>query len=200
MTTTTRKDQALGVGDWIVHQQHGIGQIAGRTVNDISGEETVYFTLKTRNSVVWIPAERLSEDNIRPLATPEEMQEVIDILMRPAREMDESTRKRKSRIYQVETDNSPTEIARLVRDLRERRRSEGKLYAAERRALRSLTKQLVNEWAAAFDVRPEIAKKDVAALLQPRPREPEDATSANTESMRQKLIRQLGARERAVGD
>lgn len=85
----TEQSDRYAIGDWIVHQQHGIGRLTGTTRSAISGEEARYYILETARSSVWVPADQLDGEHIRPLSTPEEMQAVVELLKRPPRDMDD---------------------------------------------------------------------------------------------------------------
>lgn len=153
-------------GEWLVHKNYGTGQIRGIESKQISGEPAKYYKFQTEDSIIWLPLSDLDDDLIRPLSTEDEIQEAIQVLKKPPKEMASNFNKRKSRINRVQSSNRPVRIARLVRDLRERRRQEGGLRAAERRALRSLTKKLVQEWSVCMGIKVDSARKKLDQLLQ----------------------------------
>jgi CarD family transcriptional regulator len=157
--------QEYAVGDWIVHNKHGIGQIKGTMVNTISGEETAYLQVETSDSTLWLPVSRLDECILRPICTPEEIKAALAVLRRPPRRMDSDFRIRKNRISDVKHQAEVTEIARLIRDLRARQRKRS-LNNTEQDALRSLTIRLIREWTACSDINEENAKVKLEALLQ----------------------------------
>ena len=134
-------------GDWIVHSHYGVGQIEGVEVKHISGEETSYCRIKTSESTFWIPVDQMDSELIRPLATPDDIQQVIAALQEAPEAMSPNTKIRENQINTVRVNNTPTDIARLIRDLRARQREKGILYSSERHAYRTLRQQLVQEWA-----------------------------------------------------
>ena len=148
-------------GDWIVHSHFGVGQIEGAEVKHISGEETRYYKIKTTNSTFWVPVNQMDSEVLRPLATPEEIQQAIATLKKPAEEMSSNTKIRQSRIQSVRIGNTPRAIAQLIRDLRARKRDKGILYSSERSAFRTLRERLVQEWAIVMGAKAE----DIAAEL-----------------------------------
>ncbi len=147
--------------DWIVHSHFGVGQIEGVETKAISGEETRYFKIKTANSTFWVPVDQMDNEVLRPLSTPEEMQRAIATLQKPAKEMSPNTKIRQSLIQSVRIGNTPNAIARLIRDLRARKRDKGILYSSERSAFRTLSERLVQEWAIVTGAKTE----DIATEL-----------------------------------
>jgi RNA polymerase-interacting CarD/CdnL/TRCF family regulator len=72
---------------------------------------------------------------------------------------------RKSRIMEAMTENSIESIARMVRDLRARRRNRKTLSQTEDSALRELTGRLLSEWAVAMDWDENEAREKLNTLL-----------------------------------
>lgn len=160
------KQLMFSEGDWLVHRNYGTGQIRGVEDKNISGESSKYYKFQTEDITIWLPVDDINEELIRPLSSEEEIEEAIAVLRRPPKDMESNFNKRKSRIRKVKKNNEPVAIARLVRDLRERRRQEGGLRAAERRALRSLTKKFVQEWAACLGVKTDTARRKLDRMLR----------------------------------
>jgi CarD family transcriptional regulator, regulator of rRNA transcription len=134
-------------GDWIVHSYYGIGEIKGIEVKCISGEESRYYKIQATDSTYWMPVDQMDNETLRPLATSEEIQQAIEVLQNPPREMSANQNMRKSRIRRVQLENDPESVARLVRDLRARRREKGILNQNERSAFTVLKQQLIEEWS-----------------------------------------------------
>ena len=133
--------------DWIVHSQYGIGQIQHIEVKEITGEKTRYYKVKTNDSLFWMPVDQMDDDVIRPLFTPEEIEEAIAILQNPAKEMSTNYKIRQNRIQDSRDQNTPQSIARIVRDLQARKNNKGVLNSSERNAFLSLKERLVTEWS-----------------------------------------------------
>lgn len=134
-------------GDWVVHCHHGIGQIEAVEHKRIGDEENTYFRIKTADSVIWMPVDQMDGEQFRPVADETHFQEAVAVLKKPAKRMASNLNTRKARIKRVTTNNVPEETARLIRDLRARRREKKGLNQSERRALRDLTKRFLQEWA-----------------------------------------------------
>lgn len=154
-------------GDWIVHSQYGIGRIKGVEVKNISGEETRYHKIKTTDSIFWMPVDQMNNEMLRPLSTPEEIQQAIAALQKPPEEMSSNYKIRQLRIQKAQSRNTPRAIAQIIRDLRAYRRKMGVLNSTERSAFRSLKQQLVEEWAIVTDTKTENIALKLDNLLNP---------------------------------
>lgn len=154
-------------GDWIVHSQYGPGQIKGVDVKDISGEETNYYKIKANNSTFWVPVDQMDSKLLRPLSTPEEIQQAITALQKPPQEMSSNYKMRQIRIQKAQDRNTPKAIARIIRDLRAYRRKMGVLNSTERSAFRALKQQLIEEWALVTDTKNENVAMQLDNLLDP---------------------------------
>jgi RNA polymerase-interacting CarD/CdnL/TRCF family regulator len=158
---------AYSKGDWIVHRYYGVGQIKKIEGKNISGEENEYYRIETADSTYWMPVDQMEKDNdlIRPISTSAEIEEAIAILRRQPREMDSNHAARKSRIKRVQVKNSPAAVARLIRDLRARKRAKGTLNQAERSAFGRLKQRLAEEWAITTGINTEKAERRIDNLL-----------------------------------
>lgn len=145
MTTNEALDYAQG--DWIVHCFHGIGQIEAIEEKRIGGQEGIYFRIKMASSVLWMPVDQMDSEQIRPIVSKTQFQEAVEVLRQPPKGMDSNLNKRQARIKRVTANNLPKETARLIRDLRARRREKKGLNQGERQALRDLTKRFLQEWS-----------------------------------------------------
>jgi len=145
MTTNNAVDYAQG--DWIVHCHYGVGQIEEIERKRVSDQENTYFRIKTADSLIWMPVEQIDNEQVRSIADKRRIQEALEVLNKPAKEMASNPSKRKARIKQVTVKNMPKETARLIRDLRARRQEKKGLNQSERQALRRLTKRFLQEWS-----------------------------------------------------
>lgn len=155
-------------GTWLVHTQYGIGKIKGIDIKDISGEETRYYRIKTNNSTFWIPIDQMDSDALRPLSTQEEIQLAIATLQKPPKEMSSNYKERQKNIQKARIRNTPQSMARVVRDLRERRRNKGPLNTTERSAYHTLKERLIEEWSMVTGHRIEKITSKVDSLLNPQ--------------------------------
>jgi CarD family transcriptional regulator len=153
-------------GDWLLHSSHGAGQIVAIERKAISGDVKDYFRIELAEGTIWIPVDKIEEENVRSLVDKDELKEAIDILRRPPQEMASNFNSRKSRIEQVRGDHALTETARLVRDLKGRQRRKGTLNEMERRALRHLSRRFAQEWAICAGVKFEQTRRKLNRMLR----------------------------------
>jgi len=158
--------QAYTEGDWIVHAHYGIGQIKCVEVKGISGEKVSYFRIEATDSTFWMPVDHMDGEMSRPVSSQQEFQKALTVLKNPPQEMSSSHIERQSRIKRVRLENSPQDIARLIRDLRARQRDKGILSQNERSAFTSLKQQLVEEWTIVSGTQPEKIALQVDKLLE----------------------------------
>ncbi|MCB8944930.1 MAG: hypothetical protein H6658_14365 [Ardenticatenaceae bacterium] len=172
-----KQTNTFATGAWVVHQSYGVGQIQGIETRTISGEETPYYHLiiKATNSHIWIPTDKLADD-ARSLTSPEEFQKALAILERPPHPMADHLNQRSKRIADVRAQNSPIELARLLRDLWARQKERGALSQTETDAMRRITNRFVGEWAICMGMTLEEAEEKLLEHLQ---RGREKATSDN---------------------
>lgn len=170
-------------GDWFVHAHFGAGCVKGQEVKCVEGQEQTYYEIETAVCTLWLPAEQLESQKVRPLANHEEFQEVIEVLREPSEGMDAEANKRKLRIKKVRTANVPQDTAGLVRDLWVRQRTEGKLYDWERQAWRDLCTILIQEWVLSLDVSVEEARQQMDRILNSEQIGPAEDEAANNRSM-----------------
>lgn len=154
-------------GNWIVHSHYGIGQIKGIDVKDISGEETRYCRIETTGSTFWVPLDQMDSEVLRPLSTPEEIQQAIAVLQKPPEEMSSNYQIRQKRIQQARIRNTPRAIARIIRDLRALRRDKGGLNSTEHNAYLNLKQRLAEEWALVKNAKTEKVVSKIDELLDP---------------------------------
>lgn len=155
-----------GKGTWIVHQSYGVGQILGIETRQISGEEASYYHIKIKatDSHIWIPLDKLAEDG-RPLTNPEKFKRALAILERPAHEMPANIKQRLKRIADVRAQNSPTTLARLLRDLWARQKARGVLSQVETNAMRRITNRFLGEWAVCMEMDLSVAEEKLQQRL-----------------------------------
>lgn len=153
-------------GDWLLHSSHGAGQITAIERKTISGEVNEYYRIELAEGTIWIPVDKIEEENVRSLVDEDELRKALEILRRPPKEMASSFNSRKSRIEQVRGDHALLATARLVRDLKGRQRRKGTLNEMERRALRHLSRRFAQEWAICAGVKFEQTRRKLNRILR----------------------------------
>ncbi len=142
--------------DWIVHRNYGVGQVVKIEVMPIHGDPTECYRVKTRDGVYWLPLDSLDTPRVRPVATPERLDQAVQELHDSDQTLDPDRHYWKDRIQKVKQNGDLVAISRLVRDL-SLLRTQRRLNQTEETALSTLTERLLREWAAC-------AQKDIDRL------------------------------------
>lgn len=170
----TENEHHIEMGDWFVHAHFGAGRVKSQEIKCVADQKQTYYEIETAVCTLWLPAEQLFGQKVRPLASDTEFLLVIDVLKEPSAGMATEANKRKMRIKEVKTANTPENTAGLVRDLWVRERTEGKLYDWERQAWRDLSTILIQEWALSLDISTGEARQEMDHILNSEQVTPDD--------------------------
>jgi RNA polymerase-interacting CarD/CdnL/TRCF family regulator len=153
-------------GDWVVHKRHGAGQI--ESLEEIVVEDTsgVYCKIRTTNVTVWLPEEKMNDEWLRPIAAPADFRQAIEVLNSPPEPMADNLNSRKSRIKNLDTSDTPAEIAELLRDLWALKKEKKTLSQAEEEALRRFTSCFQAEWSISLEIPIEEAQEEFETMIQ----------------------------------
>lgn len=152
-------------GDWVVHRRHGAGQIVSCKEIVVEDTKNSYCKIRTPSVTVWLPVEKMNDDWLRPIAPAADFRRALQVLRSPPQPMADNLNGRKSRIRNLDTSDSPVEIARLLRDLWALKKEKKTLSQVEEDALRRFTSCFQAEWAVSLDTPIEEAKEKFAAML-----------------------------------
>lgn len=152
-------------GDWIVHRNHGVGQIKGTEVMHIGGQKNTYCRIQTRDSTFWMPLEKLNVDWLRPLASPAVIQQALVVLRHSPRAMDANPTERKSQINKVKPTNSPVVIAKILRDLSAHNKEKKQVSQPDLNALHHFTDLFLVEWSVCMNLKMGIVKQQLIDML-----------------------------------
>jgi RNA polymerase-interacting CarD/CdnL/TRCF family regulator len=142
------------IGDWVVHVNYGVGQVKDLEKKRISGKDTLYYRVKGQSGTFWFPVKNADNERIRPVVSKRRLQKAIRALGDRPQKMDESHKKRQTRIKEVRSEGSLVSTACLVRDL-SYSEAEKELSVTEQNALEELKKSLVMEWSVVSKIEPE---------------------------------------------
>jgi RNA polymerase-interacting CarD/CdnL/TRCF family regulator len=159
-----KKDYDYEKGDWLVHQNYGMGQIMGLEKKRINGRKQLYYKVKSKTSLFWLPVEDADNQRVRPLSSKNEVESAIKILNKSPKKISKDHKIRKMKIREVREDGSLTSIAGLVRDL-SARQAHHKLNLTEQTALKRFTERLLAEWSTRMGLKPRQARQKLYTLL-----------------------------------
>lgn len=167
-------------GQLLVHPHHGPVVVEGTTSRAVGGVERDYVNLRVRRSdlVLSIPADAAEEVGIRPVLSPDHLDEVMQVLRAPSDPFDKQFSRRmkdqQDRLLQGDLEVT----AGVVRDLLRRDRADG-LSPAEKDLLRRAQDPLVGELVEALGVSEERAEELLVAAVS-GPVEPIPESPAHT--------------------
>jgi RNA polymerase-interacting CarD/CdnL/TRCF family regulator len=157
-------DIKFSKGDWVVHAQHGIGQVEDLSIKKLADHNVVCLEVKTKALTYFLPINDVSAHHIRHISTPRHIKEALEIIASTPDPISTDYRIRNKHINDEIAKGSLASRASLIRDLNGRsviRSNE----VNENSALNRLKLQLVDEMMLVFDIdRPDAQKKLDRAL------------------------------------
>jgi len=162
MTKVTLK---LAKGDWVVHNNHGLGQIIGIEIKERQGEQNLFYMVKTQELTYWLPAVDSSSARIRPIADAETFAEALKVAAGEPVAMDTNYRQRLAAIHARIQDSSLLVKAALIRDIHARNVQKD-IHINEKSQLELLSKQFIHEWVVACDISESKARAELREALK----------------------------------
>ena len=140
-------DGKFAENDWIVHSYYGVGKIEAVETKTISGEENDYFRVKTTDITYWLPLDQTEDEQIRSLASPEEVDAIIAILKKSPKALSSNAKLRQTHIKEARQLNTFQSKARIIRDLHGHFRGKGDRSVNERHIYTTSRQRLIKEWS-----------------------------------------------------
>ncbi len=158
-------DEELEIGDWIVHQQHGVGQIKELEAKKIGGQEKKYFRVETSRGVYWLPTESVP-DYVRTVSSEYKFRKVLRLIREHPQLLLKNYKERNRQISE-KLEHATLEIkGELIRDLYARRHQEGvNLSALNERQLADLRQQFLREMSVVLDIEMQAAEEKLNKAL-----------------------------------
>jgi RNA polymerase-interacting CarD/CdnL/TRCF family regulator len=158
--------ESYSPGDWVVHRRHGAGQIESLEEKTVGEAKSTYCKIRTHTITVWMPAEKMNDEWLRPIASPAEFRQALEALDSSPQPMPDTLNSRKKRIKDLDTSDPPIEIAELLRDMWALKKVKKMLSQAEEEALRRFTNCFLAEWSQSLKVPVDEAKQEFETMLQ----------------------------------
>jgi RNA polymerase-interacting CarD/CdnL/TRCF family regulator len=153
------------VGDWIVHNTYGVGQIKDIEKKPIHGEKVRTFRVRTKNGVYWVPVKRADQPYIRRVVNKRKLRRALRAVKSKPKKMAKNYKTRNATIKEVFEDGSALKMARLMRDILALRDSK-KLNMTEKNAVDKIQERFSREYAVCYDVSIEEARRKVAEAIK----------------------------------
>jgi CarD family transcriptional regulator len=167
------------VGAKVVHPAHGPGEIvaiAEKRFRDNLGEYYV-VDLAAKRMQVMVPVDKADELGLRPISRKARLDKMWETLSSVPRILPNAFRERKAIIEEELSSGNLVTLARVVRDLWARRRTERRLSYTDRGFLDKAETQVAREVSVALDMDEEVALTMVREHVTP---EEEDEGAASS--------------------
>jgi RNA polymerase-interacting CarD/CdnL/TRCF family regulator len=159
-----KQSPAYSIGDMVVHRYYGIGKIESIDNKPFDGVKVDCFKVSTDNCVYWFPKDSLDNPRVHLVASPEMIEEAVEILQSAPEDIENDPIQWKERIDDVVADGSIIAISTLVRDLNALKMQKN-LNRTQDQALSSLKDRLLREWAASMEVDANSIRPTLQAYL-----------------------------------
>lgn len=159
------QEESFSKGDWIVHAQHGVGQVKQKEKKVLEGDKKTFFKVKTFNGVYWLPVKNIAAPRIRRLASEYQIKKALSLIRKPPVELPKDHKRRGKEISEVVKDISLYSLAELIRDLNGRKITVG-LNQSEISLLENITKRFLNEWSVVSGEDVELLTEQLYKALQ----------------------------------
>jgi RNA polymerase-interacting CarD/CdnL/TRCF family regulator len=140
-----KKTLRFKVGDWIVHDNYGVGEVVDIVDKDLDGERDTYFKVSAVDIEYWLPSDKADADHIKRIRSQTEFDQALEILSEPPDLMAEPSHRNKRVITERWLDGSLSARAALIRDLNGRNHVKELSYD-EKRTFEKAENFFVNEW------------------------------------------------------
>ena len=156
MTTDTVYD----VGDWIVHNAYGVGQIKKIEKKPIHGEKVKTFRVRTKDSVYWVPVQKSDTPRIRRVVNKRKLRRALRAVKSKPKEMAKNYKTRNAQIKEVFINGALIKMARLLRDLLELEKRK-KFNTTEKDAVDRILERFSREYSICYEVPIETARSKI---------------------------------------
>lgn len=159
------KSSKYGVGDKVVHPQHGAATIAKKVKQEFAGEKKDYFVLDiaTEQLTVMVPVDRI-EEVIRPIISKTQARNVLSVLKDEPQEAGSNWSRWYKVLNEKMTSGDIFQVAEVVRDLNFAQQTKG-ISPALKRMLSKARLTLTSELQFALDIDDEEAVKKLDRAL-----------------------------------
>jgi RNA polymerase-interacting CarD/CdnL/TRCF family regulator len=152
------------VGDWIVHNAYGVGQIKKVETKPIHGEKVKTFRVRTKDSVYWLPVEEADTSRIRRVVNKRKLRRALRAVKSKPKEMAKNYKTRNATIKDVFLDGSFMKMAKLLRDLLALQKRK-KWNMTETNAVERIKQRFSREYAVCYEVPIEEGRQKISELI-----------------------------------
>jgi RNA polymerase-interacting CarD/CdnL/TRCF family regulator len=140
-----KKSLRFKVGDWIVHDNYGVGEVVDIMDRDLDGQRDTYFKVSAAEIEYFLPSDKAGADHIKTIRSQKEFDQALEIISEPPSLMSEPSHRNKRVITERWLDGSLPARAALIRDLNGRNHIKELSYD-EKRTFEKAENFFINEW------------------------------------------------------
>ena len=157
-------DAVFAVGDWIVHNAYGVGQIKKIEKKPIHGEKIRAFRVKVKDGFYWLPLKRADNPRVRRVVTKRKLNRALRMITRKPKKMAKNYKARNKRIKKDLESGSIYKMARLMRDLLALRKTK-KWNNTEKDAFDRMMELFARECSVCYDMPIEDGRAKIAEVI-----------------------------------
>ena len=154
----------LEKGSWVVHAHHGLGQVTGVDIKEISGVKNKFYVVKTDQITYWLPVDDQDNQRIRPIASVKSFQSALELISSEPSKLDDNFRRRLIYIKDQISEGSLQGKAQLIRDIHARDLQKD-IHINEKKILENLISQFLREWVEATGIEAKSARQQMHEAL-----------------------------------
>ena len=152
------------VGDSVMHWTYGLGQVVGLEERVLSGKKALYYAVKVREMTIWVPADGMLKNRLRPPTSENEFKKLQKILSNPGDPLPDDRHLRKTKLLEILKDGTAESLCRVIRGLVTYQKVRP-LNENDQALLKRSQKALVGELGVALSVTPMQAETELHRLL-----------------------------------
>ncbi len=161
----TSQVEQFEVGDWVVHNWYGVGEIKKIEERPIHGEDKQCYKVKTKDAIYWLPVKNSVNDRTRHVVNKSRFKKALSALKSTPEKMAKNYRTRNAKIREVLMESgSLIKMAALYRDIMGLREKK-KLNTTEKNAVEKIRERIVREWSICRDVPLEEARSKFQQIV-----------------------------------
>ena len=155
------------VGQFVIYPSHGLGQIAGYELHEVSGfhAELIVISFDKDRMLLRIPIPKATASGLRPLSSQEEMKRALELLSHRSRGKRTMWSRRAQEYENKINSGDPLSIAEVIRDLYRTDCQSDQSYS-ERQIYQAAIDRFVRELAAIEHIDEAAAVLRVEAFLK----------------------------------
>jgi len=152
------------IGDQVVHRTYGPGEIIELDEKEISGEKALYYVVKIRDLLLWVPTEKMDNPSLREQTPVSEYKKLFAILRSPGEPLSENRLERKTQLTEAMHEGSLASLCRVIRDLAYHKQTQN-LAESDNAILERAKDFLLSEWSLSQGIAYNEAKQELSRLL-----------------------------------